>query len=52
MAFPKGFLWGVATTTTPCQMCQIDEHFDPNALYPSWEATDCYGRFICPSVYV
>lgn len=24
---------------------QIDEHFDPNALYPSWEATDFYHHY-------
>ncbi len=31
-----------ATATTPRQ---IDEEFDPAALYPSWEATDFYGHF-------
>ena len=31
-----------ATATTPRQ---IDEHFDPDALYPSWEATDFYGHY-------
>ena len=31
-----------ATATTPRQ---IDEEFDPNALYPSWEATDFYGHY-------
>ena len=31
-----------ATATTPRQ---IDEKFDPNALYPSWEATDFYGHY-------
>lgn len=24
---------------------QIDQHLDPDALYPSWEATDFYGHY-------